>query len=175
MSRPRLRLVHDASNAADGIVKRNVWASENARQLSLFEDDDRDCLYLVKMNDMDRFRFQHLLDAKKPSSILDTRRYPDFFGLFRSTQNALSYFDTSSITYLHAPLIYSDPALRGDSWTFRSNIISNLDKITSESSFVGSVMFVLVPSNEVLEKCGAFFRSLPAFERKWKMEQYSIV
>jgi hypothetical protein len=171
MSRSKLRLVHDVSGQSDVRVARETWGYENARQLSLFQDDERDCLFLVTMNAMDKFSFKNLLDSKRPSSIVDTRRYPDFFGFFKSTQVALTHFDNSSIDYIHVPLKNDFTNEVESIWDFRSNLLDCLQKTKGECGLFGQTFLVLVPSEDFRGKCQKLLRSLPTFDQNWRLEQ----
>lgn len=171
MSRSKLRLVHDNSGQAAARVAREAWGFENARQLSLFQDDERDCIFLVTMSSMDRFSFRNLLESKRPSSIVDTRRYPDFFGLFKSTQVALAHFDNSSIEYIHVPLKHERTNEGEDLWGFRSNLLESLQKAKGEPDLFGEIFLMLVPSEDIRGRCQNVLQSLPSFKDNWRLEQ----
>lgn len=170
MSKAKLTLVHDSEAEATASHSRERWGFENAKQLKLFGECDLARLLIVPMNEMDKFRFSKLLEGEMPSSIVDTRKYPDFFGLFESTSAALEKFRSSQIEYVYAPVRWSAVQTAADSWTVRSSLIDGLSRAKEVSDSYGRAFFLLISTNEMKEACSATFASLPGFEQHWQLQ-----
>ncbi|GAA6180131.1 hypothetical protein NBRC116594_15690 [Shimia sp. NS0008-38b] len=170
MSKPKLTLVHDSASNPNVSQFREQWGFENAKQLKLFDESDRDRLFVVPMNEMDGFRFSKLIEGEMPTSIIDTRKYPDFFGLFRSTRAALDQFRKSQIDYVHAPVRWTAIQEAADSWTVRSSLIDGLSRAKGASDFHGRAVLLLISTDEMKEACSAIFASLPDFEQQWQLQ-----
>lgn len=169
MDRSNLRLVHDASANPNNRTPEQDWGLENARQLSLFQDDERVCLNLVPMNMIDRFGFKNLLDANRPMSIIDMRRYPDFFGFFRSTQVALDHFKAAHIEYNHVPLDSKSSMKVEEVWELRTSLLDELNRAKSQRGLFGQTSLLLVASREVEHQCAKLLCSLPSFDESWRI------
>lgn len=172
MSRTTLRLVHDACAPQGSVTPKHLLNFENARQLSLFQEDERDHLVLVTMSSIDRYGFKNLLEAKRPSSIIDTRRFPDFFGFFRSTQIALELFGVSNIEYLHVPLDLGQSKQTQVAWELRKNMLNGLSRTKMRDELFGQTSLVLVASEEVERSCNDLLHSLPDFNNSWNLSSY---
>lgn len=169
MSKVKLRLVHDSALEKNTKQSRELWGFENAKQLTLFDESNRDRLFIVPMSEMDGFKFSKLIEGEMPASIIDTRKYPDFFGLFRSTKAALDRFRDSQIDYVHAPIRWTAIQEAADSWTVRSSLIEGLSKAKGASDFHGRPFFLLISTEEMKEACSTTFASLPNFEQNWQL------
>lgn len=170
MNKANLTLVHDSDSEKDVKRSRELWGFENAKQLKLFDDSRRDCIFIIPMSEMDSFKFSKLIDRKLPASIIDTRKYPDFFGLFRSTGAALDYFRSSQIEYVHAPVRWTAIQETAVCWTVRSNLIDGLSKAKGASDFHGRPFFLLISTDEMKDACSTTFASLPNFDQNWQLQ-----
>ena len=170
MRRANLTLVHDITSHQDVSRSREQWGFENAKQLSLFDALERDFLLVVPMSDMDAFGFSSLIESQRPASIIDTRKYPDFFGLFRSTKVALEYFKESRVEYVHAPVSWIARRESEDTWTLRSTLVDGLTRAKGVSEFHGRSYLLLISTDEMKEACTETFASLPDFEEHWQLQ-----
>lgn len=170
MSRNNLTLVHDSSLNPKVDHTRDKWGLENAKQLKLFDDTDRNYLILIAMSQMDMFSFSQLIEAENPASIIDTRKYSDFFGLFNSTKVALESFREAEIDYVHTPVSWI--ALKGteESWTIRSSLIEGLSRAKGVSEFHGRSFFLLISTDKMKAICSSAFKTLPDFEEHWQIQ-----
>lgn len=170
MHRANLTLVHDASECEDVSQSREQWSFENAKQLSLFDDFERDYLFVVPMSEMDYFGFSNLLTNQKPVSIIDTRKYPDFFGLYKSTKSALEHFKRSRVEYVHAPVSWIAHRESVNTWTVRSTLVEGLSRAKSVSDLHGRSFLLLISTDEMKASCAEAFASLPGFEEHWQLQ-----
>ena len=169
MRRANLTLVYDASSHHDVSQSRDQWGFENAKQLNLFDALERDFLIVVPMNNMDAFGFSRLIESERPASIIDTRKYPDFFGLYRSTRAALEYFERSRVEYVQAPVSWIAHSETKDAWTVRSTLINGLTRAKGVSDFHNRSYLLLISTAEMKESCAATFASLPDLEKHWQL------
>ncbi|MEM5581423.1 hypothetical protein WNZ15_03110 [Roseibium sp. AS2] len=172
MDRINLRLVHDSSTE---LLERNSnepYEFKNAKQLSLFQDDERVCLSFVAMNEIDQFGFKNLLHVSKPDTIMDMRRYPDFFGFYKSTQFALEYFQCLQINYIHLPFSRKIAADSKELWNLRSNFLNGLNEAKTQLDPFGKMSLLLVASREDEIKYSQTLRSLPRFDDFWRIGSF---
>ena len=170
MSRGNLTLVHDASSSLTVDQSRAQWGFENAKQLKLFDEFNRNYLIVVPMNRMDSFGFSKLIETETPASIIDTRKYPDFFGLFRSTKIALESFRNSNIEYVHAPVSWIAQQEAENSWTIRSSLVDGLSRAKGASDLHGRSFILLISTDEMKSACSSAVTSLPDFEQHWQLQ-----
>lgn len=170
MSKAKLTLVHDSASDKNVKRSRELWGFENAKQLTLFDDSHRDRLFIIPMSEMDGFKFSKLIEGELPASIIDTRKYPDFFGLFRSTRAALDHFRNSQIDYVHAPVRWTAIQETADSWTVRSSLTDGLSRAKGASDFHGRPFFLLISTDEMKDACSTTFASLPNFDQNWQLQ-----
>jgi len=170
MIKGNLTLVHDSSSNPSVDQSRDQWGFENAKQLKLFDELDRDNLILIAMSHMDAFSFSKLIEIENPASIIDTRKYPDFFGLFNSTKVALESFRKSKIEYVHAPVRWFARQETEDSWTIRSSLVDGLSRAKGVSDFHGRSFFLLISTDEMKAACSSAVVTLPDFEQHWKLQ-----
>ncbi len=170
MSRRNLTLIHDSLPNPKVVQSRDQWGLENAKQLKLFGDIDRNYLILIAMRQMDTFSFANLIEAKNPVSIIDTRKYPDFFGFYRSTKAALDRFRKAKINYVHAPISWATLTETEESWTIRSSLIDGLSRAKGTSEFHGQSFFLLISTDEMRTACSSAVMALPEFDQHWNLQ-----
>lgn len=110
----KLHLVYSSTPSDAAGAQRTEWGFENARQLQLFDDFDIIRIVLVPVAEISAHSFRQAICEKCPTLIIDTRKFPDFFSIFSSTDKALTEFRNKGIEYKRIPL--GSEATDEESW-----------------------------------------------------------
>ena len=159
MSFRKLTLVHNSS--WNNVPSSKEGSPSCFEQLDLFHSEDRDHLFVIHMNDINSHRFLELLAKELPASVIDTRKYPEFFGYFNSTHEALFHFKNSGIKYIHEPMSWAD-----------KDVSLSLMRILSEASdscTTCKVFFLLVSAQHYKISVISNLNKLSEFGKEWRI------
>jgi hypothetical protein len=169
MIKPKLTLV-DCSKNPTPQAEMNASFGESPRQLSLFPEDERNRIVLVAMGDLSRSEFREILENSDPVAIADVRKYPDFFGFYRSTQIALRSFEQSDIKYIHAPIHATESARSEDLWEVRQSAANALQTVRRQTNLFGNTCLMLTSSSVSKSNIESILSTLAAFNAEWHVE-----
>ncbi|WP_435988510.1 hypothetical protein [Sulfitobacter sp. SH24] len=122
------------------------------------------------MSDLNKLEFREILEDSNPVAIVDARKYPDFFGFYRSTQFALQSFEQLSIQYVHAPLHFSENGKAEDLWEVRQSATIALQKVRSQLDLFGNTCLMLTSSAFSRAHSERLLLSLSVFSRDWRLD-----
>ncbi|MDY0251201.1 MAG: hypothetical protein RBR45_14295 [Pseudomonas sp.] len=127
MTTRKLYLVPDFSAST-----KRVKIAPVIRQLELFSGK----ILVASISNATNSSFVNLLRQESPKLIIDTRDFPNFFSIFKSTQVALKNFEESNIEYYRISIHADNIIDRWEELTLFKEIINNHFKITLDSILI---------------------------------------
>lgn len=171
MGRPMLKLVHSSKPHADSDSEQQEWGFENAVQLSLFEDDDRHNLKVIAGDSFTSAQFYRILSSNRPSLLIDTRAFPDFFNLFHSTKEAFKLLESLQIGYLRKPIEWGQASSDRSRWDVRNRIIDTLNIENTRALHSHGLFVLITPNKHATHLFLETLASVPSIQAKWRIRQ----
>ena len=105
MINQKIRLIYSDCSSKERNRQREKTFSTPEDQLGLFDDFTTLNVIFIPVADITSHSFINTIKKNKPYLLLDTRKFPDFFSIFISTEYALDEFKKNEIQYLRLPII----------------------------------------------------------------------
>lgn len=103
MSNPKLKLVYNAATPSVSQTERAGWG-DYAAQPGLFDNFNRVRMVPIIVSEFNLNSFRRVLKEVSPGLILDTRKYPEFYAVYASLDDAIKAFGVQGAKYVHAHL-----------------------------------------------------------------------
>ena len=143
----RIRLVHSSDNSDEVRQERETWGFENATQLQLFDQAEHSRIIIISTTDCRTHDFNEKVLRNSVSAIIDTRTFPDFFSILKSTQFALRLFKKVGIEYIHHPIRWRDAKEPEALWSKQKEFLDLISNYLSTSEKLNTSIAILVSNN----------------------------
>jgi hypothetical protein len=171
MAHTKLRLVHSSSSPTETNPSREEWGFENAVQLSLFDASERHHLKVVDANNCSPSFFSRILHTARPSLVVDTRAFPDFFTIFHSTKHAFKTFEDLKIPYILRPIEWNGINVKKTPWEIRCDFVDTLEIAGRSITYSDGLLILITPNTESQILFLESLAKIPEINLKWHMQR----